>query len=204
MHFIAQFQHKQPTHFLGSPGLSQVSKEFFIIRSHVLGPINNPFPAFSHIKHIILKQKSRIQKTQTAPNFWAVPASLKIPKKILTTRSQVLGPIKRPLTASNQPKHGKTLKNGNKTQVGRKSYLLELSKTPKSGVHALSSPRRTASLLAPSIANGRIARDLREKHSLSLKSSQEISYCIKKMAPTFLLLPNVGDEVMFAILSFVN
>ena len=94
-------------------------------------------------------------------------------QEFLTIRSHVLGPIKRPLTASNQPKHRKTLKNGNKTQVGRKSYLLELSKTPKSGVHALSSTRRTASLLAPSTADGRISRDLREKLSLSLKLSQK-------------------------------
>ena len=89
-------------------------------------------------------------------------------QEFLTIRSHVLGPIKRPLTASNQPKHRKTLKNGSKTQVGRKSYLLELSKTPKSGVHALSSPRRTASLLAPSTADGRICRIFREKF-LSLK-----------------------------------
>ena len=54
-------------------------------------------------------------------------------QKFPTIRSHVLGPIKRPLTASNQPKHRKTLKNGNKTQVGRKSYLLELSKTRKPG-----------------------------------------------------------------------
>ena len=77
--------------------------------------------------------------------------------------SHVLGPIKRPLTASNKPKHGKTLKNWNKTQVGRKSYLKEFEETPKSEVHALFSPRRTISLLAPSTADGRIAQDSREK-----------------------------------------
>ena len=32
-------------------GLSQMSKKISIIRSHVLGPINSPFPAFFHIKH---------------------------------------------------------------------------------------------------------------------------------------------------------
>ena len=57
-----------------------------------------------------------------------------------------------------------------KTQVGRKSYLLELSKTRKSRVHALSSPRRTASLLAPSTTDGRISSKSREKLKLlSLK-----------------------------------
>ena len=84
-------------------------------------------------------------------------------QKFPTIRSHVLGPIKRPLTASNQPKHRKTLKNGNKTQVGRKSYLGEFEETLKSGVQALSSPRRTASLLAPSTADGRITHDSREK-----------------------------------------
>ena len=62
-----------------------------------------------------------------------------------------------------QPKHRKTFKMGVKTQVGRQSYLKEFEETPKSGVYALSSPRRTTSLLAPSTANGRIAQDSREK-----------------------------------------
>ena len=48
------FNTSSPLIFLGSHGLSQVSKEFSIIRSHVLGPINNPFPAFSHLKHAFL------------------------------------------------------------------------------------------------------------------------------------------------------
>ena len=104
-------------------------------------------------------------------------------KKIKSIWSQALGPIKRPLTASNQPKHGKTLKNGNKTQVGRKSYLLEFVKTNKSGSYALSSPSRTTSLLAPSKSNGPIARDLREKHPLSLKPSQTKPVTGSKMPP---------------------
>ena len=81
------------------------------------------------------------------------------------------------LTASNQPKHRKTLKNGKKTQVGRKSYLLELLKTRKPRVHALSSPRRTASLLAPSTADGRIHRIFREKF-LSLKHFSQKSWLL--------------------------
>ena len=125
----------------------------------------------------------------------------KIPKKFLTTRSQVLGPIKRPLTASNQPKHRKTLKNGNKTQVGRKSYLLEFVKTRKSGVHALSLPRRTASLLAPSTADGRIRRIFREKF-LSLKQFSQKWWLLEEKSGSHVLpLLNVGDERLLAILS---
>ena len=45
-----------------------------------------------------------------------------------------------------------------------------MSKTPKTGVHTLSSSHRTTSLLAPSKSDGPIARDLREKlHLLSLE-----------------------------------
>ena len=95
----------------------------------------------AHSRHFLISSmhfnaKFMEFKTQTAPNFWAVTDGGKNHQEFLTIRSHVLGPIKRPLTASNQPKHRKTLKNGNKTQVGRKSYLLELSKTRKPGVHA--------------------------------------------------------------------
>ena len=82
------------------------------------------------------KHPSIISHTHSPTSFWTVTNGEKNPKEFLTIRSQVLGPIKRPLTASNQPKHRKTLKNGNKTQVGRNPYLLEFVKTHKSGVHA--------------------------------------------------------------------
>ena len=87
-------------------------------------------------------------------------------------------------------------------QVGRKSYLKEFEETPKSGVHALSSPRRTASLLAPSTADGRIRRIFREKF-LSLKHfSQKWLLQEKIWFSRFLVWPNVGDEGLFALLSF--
>ena len=65
----------------------------------------------------------------------------------------------------------------------------------------MSSPHRTTSLLAPSTAKGPIARDLREKHPLSLKPSQTKAHCILQWPPTFLFLPNVRDEPLLAILS---
>ena len=100
------------------------------------GTDQQPIPGiYSHQAHDLM-QKNLELKTQTAPNFLGSHGHLHKSQKIPQVRSHVLGPIKRPLTASNQPKHRKTLKNGNKTQVGRKYYLLELSKTRKPGVHA--------------------------------------------------------------------
>ena len=49
------------------------------------------------------------------------------------------------------------------TQVGRYPYLLELSELHQIGVHALSSPRRTTLLLAPSRTDGPIGQKSREK-----------------------------------------
>ena len=127
-----KFQHNSPYQFLGIHGQPQVSKEFSIIRSHVLGPINNPFPAFSISIYTLMHNFN----TRSPLIFLGSHGGEKNHQEFLTIRSHVLGPIKRPLTASNQPKHRKTLKMGIKTQVGRKSYLLELSKTRKPGVHA--------------------------------------------------------------------
>ena len=125
-------------------------------------------------------------------------------QKFPTIRSHVLGPIKRPLTASNQPKHRKTLKNGNKTQVGRKSNLLELSKTRKPGVHALSSPRRTASLLAPSTADGRICRKSRKKSETLSLESEFGAHCIHSPIHVFLAHLKLGKTAMCTILSLVT
>ena len=72
-------------------------------------------------------------------NFLDSHGHSKISKKILTIRSQVLVPIKRPLTASNQPKHRKTLKNGNKHKWGETPTFWSLSK--------LANPGSTRSLL---------------------------------------------------------
>ena len=63
-------------------------------------------------------------------------------------------------------------------QVGKDSYLLELSELRQIGAHAQPSPRRTTLLLAPSKTDGSIDRKSREKevlHSLKLKNS---SHCI--------------------------
>ena len=97
-------------------------------------------------------------------------AKSKILKKIPTIRSQVLRPIKRPLTASNQPKHRKTLKMGIKLKYGETPTSRSLSKTHKSGTHAKPSSCRAVLLLVPKTADGRIARIFREKF-LSLKKS---------------------------------
>ena len=146
------------THFLSYKHPSII----YSINYHINTPIQSPTatdcprmskksPQFSpmfwdrstpHSRHFLISsmhfkcQISRIKDPNSPQIFWAVTATRENLKKIPTIRSHVLGPIKRPLTASNQPKHGKTLKNGNKTQVGRKSYFLELSKTHKPGVHA--------------------------------------------------------------------
>ena len=100
-------------------------------RFQFLKPISIAIPGLIHT-NIEFKAKILELRTQTAPKAATAAPWL---KSFVTIRSQALGPIKRPLTASKQPKHGKTLKNWNKTQVGRKSYLLELSKTRKPGVH---------------------------------------------------------------------
>ena len=65
----------------------------------------------------------------------ATGCSIFLPK-ILSIRSHVLGPIKRPLTASNNRNIRKTLNNRNKTQVGRNPTSRSLKKLTKTGVHA--------------------------------------------------------------------
>ena len=125
---------------------------------------------------------------------WTITAIKRISKKFLTIRSQVLGPIKRPLTASNQPKHRKTLKNGNKTQVGRNPYLLEFVKTRKSGVHASPAPRRTFSLLAPSKSNGRILCISREKEVLLSLTSSIFGSAAALVFPLHLFAPFEFEE----------
>ena len=120
-------------------GLSRTAQKppkFLQFPSHVLGLIKRPIPGLYHTNTLFKVKILEFKRPKQPLIFWAVTAIRENPKKIPTIRSHVLGPIKRPLAASNQSKHGKTLKNGNKTQVGRKSYLLELSKTRKPGVHA--------------------------------------------------------------------
>ena len=155
---VSSFGTEFLTHFLSYKHQSII----YSINYHINTPIQSPTatdcprmskksPQFglmfwdrstTHSRHFLISsmhlkcQISRIKDPNSPQIFWAVTATRENLKKILTIRSHVLGPIKRPLTASNQPKHGKTLTNGNKTQVGRKSYLLEFVKTRKFGVHA--------------------------------------------------------------------
>ena len=83
---------------------------------------------------------------------------------------QDLGPIKRPLTASINSNIINTLKQSVKLKYDETPTSRSLSKTPKTGTHALPSLHRTAFLLAPKNSNSRIARNLREmSHYLSLK-----------------------------------
>ena len=121
-------------------------------------------------------------------------------------RSHVLGSIKRPLTASNQPKHRKTLKNGNKTQVGRKSYLWSCQK--------LANPGSTRSLLRvehfclqlrrkPTVRSWSNSREKSE--TLSLESPFSSSAQLLDM-PTlihvFFCSFNLGRRPLLVILSF--
>ena len=99
-----------------------------------------------------------------------------------------------------QLKHLKSTKNGNKTQVEGKSYLLELSKTRKSMVHALSSLRRTTSLLAPSTVDGRIRRIFREKFLSKAFLSKMVAAGKILVLHDFLVFKNWGRQ-LFEILS---
>ena len=94
-----------------------------------------PFPAFFISIYILMHNFN----TSSPLIYLDSHGHSKISKKILTIRSQVLGPIKRPLTTSNQRKHGKTLKNGNKTQAGRNTTSWSCQK--------LTNPGSTRSLL---------------------------------------------------------
>ena len=98
---------------------------------------------------------------------WTVMAAPIFVSKIISIRSQGLGPIKRPLTASFDSNIDKALKEGIKPKWGETPNSRSLRKLPKSGTHAKPSPRRAVLLLVPKTADGRIARYSREK-SLSL------------------------------------
>ena len=63
-------------------------------------------------------------------------------------------------------------------RVGKYPTSWSLKKLPKTGVHALSSPCRTTSLLVSKESDGRIAYNSREKEgSLSLKMGEQ-TFCI--------------------------
>ena len=83
-------------------------------------------------------------------------------QKIVSIRSQGLGPIKQPLTGSFDSNIRKTLKMGIKLKYGETPTSRSLRKLPKSGTHAKPSPRRAVLLLVSKTADGRIARIFRE------------------------------------------
>ena len=126
---------------------------------------SGPFPAFFiSIYNLFNKSPNMAPKQPSCHGyrFWVSINSINSVPSFGTDQTAVQG-LK--LTETS-----KSTKNGNKTQVGRESYLKEFEETPDPRVHALSSPRRTASLLDSKRSNGRIARDLREKsETLSLK-----------------------------------
>ena len=102
-------------------------------------------------------------------------------QKFVSIRSQGLGPIKRPLTASFYSNIRKTLKIGVKLKCGETPTSRSLRKLPKSGTHAKLSLRRAAFLFVPKVADGWIACIFRENFSLSLKSSQNAAHCDKNI-----------------------
>ena len=126
---------------------------------------SGPFPAFFiSIYNLFNKSPNMAPKQPSCHGyrFWVSINSINSVPSFGTDQTAVQG-LK--LTETS-----KSTKNGNKTQVGRESYLKEFEETPDPGVHALSLPRRTASLLDSKRSNGRITRDLREKsETLSLK-----------------------------------
>ena len=87
--------------------------------------------------------------------------------KFISIRSQGLGPIRRPFTASFDSNIDKTLKIGIKIKYGETPTSWSLRKLHKSGTHAKPSPRRAVLLLVSKTANGWIACISREKFPLS-------------------------------------
>ena len=87
-------------------------------------------------------------------------------QKFVLIRSQGLGPIKRPITASFDSNIRKTFKMGIKLKQGETPTSQSLSKTHKFGTHAKPSPRRAVLLIVPKTADGQIARIFREKEDL--------------------------------------
>ena len=97
-----------------------------------------------------------MEQSRAAP-FWF--------QKFISIRSQVLGPIKRPLTTSFNSNIRKTVKMGIKLKYGETPTSRSLRKLPKSGTHVKPSPRRAVLLLVPKTVDGQIARIFREKEN---------------------------------------
>ena len=90
-------QHKQP---LKQLRLHLGSKVLVSIRSYVLGPIKQPIPGLFHINTPFYSINDQTWHPNSPNNRGAVTACSIFLSKLLSIRSQVLGPIKRPLTAS--------------------------------------------------------------------------------------------------------
>ena len=126
--------------------------------------------------------------------------SILVPK-IISIWSQVLGPIRRPLTASFNSNIRRTLKMRIKLKYGETPTSRSLRKLPKSCTHAKPSPRRTVLLLVPKTANGWITCISRKKlEVLSLKLKFSI-YWFSPLHFTFLLLLYLRRQGMYTILS---
>ena len=146
-------------------------KPSFIIpeKSQNIGSLSEPgfhghfWPNFNQS---MIYHKSTIKSTQNSRG--AVTGSKQFLKKFPTIRSQALGLIRRPLTASFSSNIEKVLKMGIKLKYRETPTSRSWRKLPKSGTHAKPFPRRAVPLLVPKTADGRIAGYFREKF-LSLK-----------------------------------
>ena len=134
----------------------------------------------------------------------AVTASTLGFQKFISIRSQGLGPIKRPLTASFYSKIRKILKERIKPKQGETPTSQSLRKLPKSGTHAKPSPRRAASLLVSKHVDGRIARIFREKSDLLTLNSNENVYWMCSLYFTFCFWLNEGEGSYTLFCHFVT
>ena len=126
-----------------------------------------PFSAFFISIHVLNHKFLELKHPNSPLNFWAVTATKEILKKIPTIRSHVLGPIKRPLTASNQPKHRKTLKMRIKLKYGENPTSWSCQK--------LANPGSTRSLLRVERFPFLLRRNPTVRSRVFLERSQRLS-----------------------------
>ena len=89
------------------------------------------------------------------------------------------------------------------SQVGKDSYLLDLSEIHQIGVHAKPSPCRSTLLLAPSRTDGSNDRKSREKElSLSLSKTPKTQLFAHLVLPLPFCLQNEEDEHYCYFVSF--
>ena len=133
-------------------------------------------PGFhGHFRPLSNQYMINTKNTQFHPNIsrGAATGCSILFQNFILIRSQDLGPIKRPLTASIDSNIRKVLKMGIKLKWGETPTSRSLRKLPKSGTHVKPFPRRAVLLLVPKTADGRIARYFREKFLSLKKISQE-------------------------------